>query len=76
MPWNDLSRGADGHWVEGADDNAKAMGMQPLISGTRPEDEASYLRQHGYWAECMRKAIAAERGDAGQAAAVEAAPCV
>jgi benzoate/toluate 1,2-dioxygenase alpha subunit len=63
-PWNDLSRGADGHWIDGADENAQAMGLKPLISGTHPEDEGLYLKQHGYWSQVMARALAAEQGDA------------
>ena len=50
--------------VDGADDNAQAMGLKPLISGTHPEDEALYLKQHGYWAQVMARALAAEQDDA------------
>ena len=62
--WNDLSRGAV-HWVEGADDNAKAMGLEPLISGNRSEDEGLFVRQHEYWAQTL---IAALDRDGGPAA--------
>ena len=54
--WNDLSRGAV-HWVEGADDNAKAMGLEPLISGNRSEDEGLFVRQHEYWAQTLIAAL-------------------
>jgi len=57
--WNDLSRGAV-HWVEGADDNAKAMGLEPLISGNRSEDEGLFVRQHEYWAQTLIAALDAE----------------
>lgn len=59
-PWNDLSRGAP-LWKQGPDDNAKAMGMNPLISGGRSEDEGLFVCQHDYWAKTMRKAVQAER---------------
>lgn len=59
--WNDLSRGAS-HWIEGPDDNAKAMGMQPLLSGVKSEDEGLFVRQHAYWVQAMQKAIETERG--------------
>jgi benzoate/toluate 1,2-dioxygenase alpha subunit len=58
--WNDLSRGAS-HWVEGADDNAKAMGMQPLLSGIKTEDEGLFVRQHAYWAMALQKALDTQR---------------
>lgn len=71
--WNDLSRGAS-HWIEGADDNAKAMGMQPLLSGRKTEDEGLFVRQHAYWAQALQKAIDIERSqliatDGGEVAA-------
>lgn len=59
--WNDLSRGAV-HWVEGADDNAKAMGLEPLLSGNRSEDEGLFVRQHEYWAQTLIAAIEADGG--------------
>src|SRR5690606_4965866 len=48
--WNDLSRGAT-RWIDGPDDNARAIGLQPLLSGERSEDEGLFVRQHEYWAE-------------------------
>ena len=66
--WNDLSRGAV-HWVEGADDNAKAMGLEPLLSGNRSEDEGLFVRQHEYWAQTLIAALDAPGGDDGAKAA-------
>ena len=43
--WNDLSRGAV-HWIDGPDENAKAIGLTPLLSGNRSEDEGLFVRQH------------------------------
>lgn len=57
--WNDLSRGAP-LWVEGADDNAKKMGLNPLISGERSEDEGLFVVQHEYWVRVMRDALKKE----------------
>ncbi|MFM0614290.1 Rieske 2Fe-2S domain-containing protein [Paraburkholderia nemoris] len=57
--WNDLSRGAP-LWVEGADANAKSMGMKPLISGERSEDEGLFVCQHEYWVQVMRGALKKE----------------
>ncbi len=62
--WNDLSRGAP-LWVEGADENAQKMGIKPLLSGSRSEDEGLFVRQHEYWAKAMRQALARERTGAG-----------
>ncbi|WSG99565.1 Rieske 2Fe-2S domain-containing protein (plasmid) [Rhizobium johnstonii] len=58
--WNDMSRGAP-LWIEGPDDNAKQMGMKPLLSGERSEDEGLFVRQHEYWAKVMREALSFER---------------
>jgi benzoate/toluate 1,2-dioxygenase alpha subunit len=55
--WNDLSRGAT-EWLEGPDDNARTLGLNPLLSGTRTEDEGLFVRQHAYWADCLRQALA------------------
>ena len=58
--WNDLSRGAP-LWVDGPDENAPRMGLEPLISGGRSEDEGLFVCQHDYWAQAMRKAVRQER---------------
>jgi hypothetical protein len=36
--WNDLSRGA-AHWIEAADAAARSIGLKPLLSRLRTEDE-------------------------------------
>lgn len=58
--WNDLSRGAP-LWIEGPDENARKMGLKPLLSGERSEDEGLFVRQHEYWAQAMRQALRKER---------------
>lgn len=58
--WNDLSRGAP-LWIDGPDENARRMGMKPLLSGERSEDEGLFICQHDYWAQQMRKAVQQER---------------
>jgi benzoate/toluate 1,2-dioxygenase alpha subunit len=58
--WNDLSRGAP-LWVEGADENARKMGLKPLISGERSEDEGLFVVQHEYWVRVMRDALKKEQ---------------
>jgi benzoate/toluate 1,2-dioxygenase alpha subunit len=50
--WNDLSRGAQ-RWIEGPDENAREMGMNPLLSSERSEDEGLFVRQHEYWAKAL-----------------------
>jgi benzoate/toluate 1,2-dioxygenase alpha subunit len=54
--WNDLSRGAR-RWIAGPDDNARAMGMNPLLSSERSEDEGLFVRQHEYWARALLTAL-------------------
>ena len=57
--WNDLSRGAP-LWVNGPDENAKQMGLKPLLSGGRSEDEGLFVRQHEFWASALREAVERE----------------
>ncbi len=59
MKWSDMSRGST-HWVEGPDDNARAIGLEPELSGVKTEDEGLYTVQHQYWVETMKKAYEAE----------------
>jgi benzoate/toluate 1,2-dioxygenase alpha subunit len=61
--WNDLSRGAP-LWIHGPDDNAKHMGLNPLISGERSEDEGLFVVQHEYWVRLMRDALSHEQAEA------------
>ena len=58
--WNDLSRGA-AHWITGPDEAAKSIGLDPLLSGARTEDEGLFAVQHHYWMETMQKAAASEK---------------
>jgi benzoate/toluate 1,2-dioxygenase alpha subunit len=62
MQWNDMCRGAK-HWVQGADAAAQAIGLAPVLSGVRTEDEGLYTIQHRYWLDVMKRALAAQ-GDA------------
>ncbi|MFL5253540.1 MAG: benzoate 1,2-dioxygenase large subunit [Rhodopila sp.] len=57
--WNDMCRGA-AHWIDGADAAAEAIGMKPLMSGVRTEDEGLFVIQHKYWQQAMQRALAAE----------------
>jgi benzoate/toluate 1,2-dioxygenase alpha subunit len=57
--WNDMCRGAT-HWIQGADTAAEAIGMKPLMSGVRTEDEGLFVLQHKYWQQTMQRALAAE----------------
>ena len=67
-PWNDMSRGA-AHWIEGPDEDAKALGLNPVSSGARPEDEGLFLVQHGYWKQQLQKGLDIEAVEEGGAAA-------
>lgn len=58
-PWNDMSRG-QAHQIDGPDDQASELGMNPIASGVRTEDEGLYPIQHGYWQEVMQEALAKE----------------
>jgi benzoate/toluate 1,2-dioxygenase alpha subunit len=55
--WNDLSRGAT-HWIHGADENARTIGLNPIMSGVKTEDEGLFLVQHAFWRDTMRRAAA------------------
>jgi benzoate/toluate 1,2-dioxygenase subunit alpha len=60
MEWNDICRGAT-HWIKGADENAASIGMKPLLSGAKTEDEGLFMEQHTYWMETMLKAMDKEK---------------
>lgn len=60
MVWNDMSRGAE-HWIDGPDEDAREIGLSPLMSGARPEDEGLYVVQHRYWLQCMNEALKKEQ---------------
>lgn len=59
MEWNDMCRGAT-QWIKGADDAAKQIGLQPVMSGLKTEDEGLYTVQHSYWLKVMQQALAKE----------------
>ena len=63
LEWNDMCRGAS-HWITGADAAAREIGLQPIMSGVKTEDEGLYTIQHRYWLETMQRAVRAERGAA------------
>ena len=56
LAWNDMSRGAQ-HWIDGPDEEAARIGLKPVMSGVRTEDEGLYTVQHRYWHEVMQQAI-------------------
>lgn len=62
--WNDMCRGAK-HWIRGADDAARAIGLAPAMSGVRTEDEGLYTIQHRYWLDVMKGAVASRQETSG-----------
>ncbi|GHG45146.1 benzoate dioxygenase large subunit [Sinomonas cellulolyticus] len=72
-PWNDMSRG-QAHQLTGPDETAKGLGLNPLSSGVKTEDEGLYPIQHGYWRETMRAAVESEER-LEEAERQGAAPC-
>lgn len=63
--WNDLTRGAV-QWIDGPDDEAKALGINPVLCGARTEDEGLFVIQHKQWAERMARAVQKERAAAAR----------
>ena len=62
MKWNDMSRGAK-HWLEGGDHYADEIGLKPISTGVKPEDEGLYIYHHQHWIEEMLKAVNKERAN-------------
>jgi benzoate/toluate 1,2-dioxygenase alpha subunit len=62
-----MSRGAE-HWIEGPDDDAKTLGLEPASSGVKTEDEGLFIVQHGYWKNALKKGLESE--DAAEKAGV------
>jgi benzoate/toluate 1,2-dioxygenase alpha subunit len=59
LAWNDMCRGAK-HWIQGPDAAAREIGLNPLLSGAKTEDEGLYTIQHRYWLDVMQKALKSE----------------
>lgn len=59
LEWNDMSRGAE-HWIQGPDDVANEIGLNPKLSCIKTEDEGLYLAQHEYWLESIKKGLKTE----------------
>ena len=51
-PWNVFQRGWDSH-MEGPDEEAKALGLNPVASNTRCDPETHYVGQYRRWRELM-----------------------
>jgi benzoate/toluate 1,2-dioxygenase alpha subunit len=62
LPWNDMCRGS-AHWIDGADESAQRIGLRPVMSGVRTEDEGLYTVQHRYWLDVMKRALATEQSE-------------
>lgn len=58
-PWSNISRGAT-RWTVGADENAKALNIQPVMSGAQVDDEGIYLAQYQHWLELLGKRMQSE----------------
>ena len=58
--WNDMCRGAT-HWVHGPDEGARQIGLQPVLSGAKTEDEGLYGVQHRFWLQSMQHALQREQ---------------
>ena len=51
-PWNVFQRGWEGH-SEGPDEEAKALGLNPVASNARWDPETHYVGQYRRWRELM-----------------------
>ena len=58
---------AHAKWIKGPDEEAKKLGINPILSGARTEDEGLFVIQHSNWQERMNQAIAKERENAPDA---------
>ncbi|MET0321156.1 MAG: benzoate 1,2-dioxygenase large subunit [Duganella sp.] len=56
LAWNDMCRGAT-HWIAGPDAAARDIGLHPVMSGVKTEDEGLYTIQHRYWLDVMQRAV-------------------
>ncbi len=56
MAWNDISRGAM-HWIEGPDENARDMGLNPILTSPKIEDEGLFMMQQEYWLSALSNAL-------------------
>lgn len=62
LRWNDMSRGAQ-FWIDGPDERAVKAGLNPLMSGQKPEDEGLYVSHHQHWVTEMLKAVEVEKAN-------------
>ena len=59
LAWNDMCRGSK-HWIQGPDEAAQKIGLNPIMSGVKTEDEGLYTVQHRYWLDVMKHALSVE----------------
>ena len=57
-PHGTICRAAPTHWINGPDRDADAIGLKPLLSGAKTEDEGLFVVQHRYWKDALVKAVA------------------
>ena len=57
--WSDLSRGAR-HYVDGANQYARELGLKPRGCGEKLEDEGIFIAQHARWRELMAAGLEVE----------------
>lgn len=69
--WNDMCRGSK-HWIKGANEEAQKIGLKPILSGVRTEDEGLYTVQHAYWRDVIKQAIENEGAAASCTVTAEA----
>ena len=48
------------HWIEGADEDATTLGLNPVSSGVKTEDEGLFIVQHGYWKKALQQGLEIE----------------
>ncbi|MGE0370613.1 MAG: SRPBCC family protein [Gammaproteobacteria bacterium] len=65
VEWNDVSRGAM-NLVDGADDHARAIGLEPRLSGGQLQDEGIFLWQHRHWLNTLRDGLANDSDGQGR----------
>lgn len=65
VEWNDISRGAV-NVVAGADEHARTIGLEPILSGTNLQNEGIFVSLHRHWLHTLKSAL--ERDKQGKLA--------
>ena len=63
LEWSDISRGSQ-HWIQGGDEYAQALGIKPLLSGVKMEDEGLYVIHHRHWKNYLLDSIKKHEAEA------------